>query len=93
MTDTPDVLPEMQAEARGYARGVREAAERVWRREWKTKCSCDHVLVKKKLDILALIPADEPAPHITVKQAAEVLLKSMTKAGNTARPSLRFGVR
>ena len=58
-TDTPDVLPEMQAEARGYARGVREAAERVWRREWKTKCSCDHVLVKKKLDILALIPDDD----------------------------------
>jgi hypothetical protein len=57
-TDAPDVLLEMQAEARGYKRGLREAAERVWRREWKTKCSCDHVLVKKKLDILALIPAD-----------------------------------
>ena len=65
MTNTRDVLPKMQAEARGYKRGLREAAERVWRREWKTKCSCDHVLVKKKLDILALIPAEVPC-HCTL---------------------------
>ncbi len=53
-TDTPDVLPEMQAEARGYARGVRAAIN-----ELAHGPVGDGLLRERVAAISALIPDDD----------------------------------